>query len=357
MTDPIAPLVAATPVYPPAAEMRGRVGVVVPAWFSPEFDVHAAESLLLTTLTGSSACLSPPDIVVVVDGSKVAAQAARAVRARLGAEWGTPFELLELPTNQGKGAALAAGIHHLLDQNDALEWIGARDVDGDHFLDDLPHLYRAGCDARDACPGRTVFVVGSRANVHAPLGWLRGEYELLVNEVLVEALAWSLARTGGVWDTRYLSRRAPDLQSGYKLYARAAAESAVAALREEAAAYPEHHLPRTGMELVPFLTLALSGALCVEVERKTFFDQPVTSYGYVDRSQFYGAKLTWALRRCGLPAAVAALLLDAALLRRPLFTDPDGRTELLRFRAQVIGALATTDGQEIPREPVGRRYL
>jgi hypothetical protein len=337
--------------------MRGRVGVVIPAWFSRHLPVAEAESLLYTTLTDSPSCVQPEDLVVVVDGSPVASAAAAAVRERLTGEWGEPFTILELQENEGKGAALVVGIRHLLERlGIPLLWIAARDADGDHLIDDLPHLYRTGGQLVEQNAGRPVAVIGRRTHVHAPLGWLRGEFELLVNEVLVEGVAYALTRQARVWDTRYLVSRAPDLQSGYKLYNRAAAETALHALKAETLAHPDLQLLRTGMEIVPFVSIALDGGVFAEVERKTFYDQPITSYGNVDLSRFYGSKLAWALRRCAVPAGPALTLFDGALSRRPLFTDPRGREEALRTRALLLELLGG-GSFEVPAEPRMRQFL
>ena len=336
--------------------MRGRTGMVVPVWYPAETEAAQAEALLLTTLADSPCCVLPEDVVVVVDGCPTAAVAAWALRERLAVDWGAPFQLIDAPVNRGKGAALVAGIRHLLQRGSGeppLSWIATRDADGDHVIDDLPHLFRVGQQVADEQPGRPVCVIGRRANLHAPLGWVRGEYELLLNEVLVEAVAFRLARDGTVWDTRYLAQRAPDLQSGYKLYSRAAAETVVTALEGESAAHPELNLLRTGMEIVPFINVALAGGVFAEVERKSYYDQPVTSYGNADFPRFYGLKLAWALRRCAVPPAAAALLLDGALVRRPLYNDPQGRESLLRMRSLVLETLG--DGTLLADTPPGPR--
>lgn len=344
-------------IYPLRSAMHGRVGMVVPAWFSPQTPPDQARELLTATLAGAGTCLDPADTWVVVDGSPVAARAAREVLDNLSTGAAPAFRILDLPENQGKGRALCAGLHALLAGEGSgaeLAWFAVRDADGDHFLDDLPHLYRAGEQAAAACPDRPVWVVGGRSTVHAPLGWVRGEYEHLVNEVVVEAVSFALAQRGQVWDTRFLPTRIPDLQSGYKLYDRRSAVLTVESLPREASAYHDLDLGRTGMEIVPFVCLALTHGLCVEVERKTFYDQPVSSYGSVDRPAFYGAKLAWALQTCRVPTDATALLLDAALIRRPLYTDPTGRPELLRFRERVLALLGASD---LCTSPLSRLYL
>jgi len=346
------------PLYHGHAAMRGQVGVVIPAWFAPDVPVDDAARLLLTTLADSPACLSPLHVAVVVDDSEVARRAAALAREQLAREWGEPFGVLDLTQNRGKGGAVMAGTELLLGRYPGLRWIGVRDADGDHLIDDLPHLFRAGEQLAAEYPQRPATVIGSRASVHAPLGWLRGEYELLLNEVLVEAVAYALGHRGEVWDTRFLIRRAPDLQSGYKLYSRPAAERAAAALDGVAATHPQLPLQRTGMEVVPFVSLALAGGLFAEVERKAYYDQPVTSYGDIDFSRFYGTKLAWTLQTCGLPVPAAALLFDGAAVRRPLFTDPAGRAGILALRRYVLDYLtAGSLSPDVAAEPRARRFL
>jgi hypothetical protein len=346
------------PLYPTHSELRPRLAIVVPAWYSPATDPGDAQRLLLTTLADCATLVEPERVVVVVDGSPVAGRAARAVQAHLRPRWGASFTLIELEENQGKGAAIVAGLKHLLGDRNPPEWTAVRDADGDHLLDDLPHLARAGVQIADENPGRPVAVVGRRTSLHAPMGWVRGEFELLVNEVLIDGLAYALARAGSVWDARYLIDRVLDLQSGYKLYSRDAASIAVEALTREADRRPELKLARTGMEIVPSVEIALAGGVWGEVARKTFFDQPVTSYGSVNFAEFYGSKLAWALERCAVPAEAAAPLIDGALLRRPLYCDPSGRAALLDWRRYVLSALAGDDGPAtLVAEPRGRRLL
>ncbi|MFN3651810.1 MAG: hypothetical protein ACK47B_19720 [Armatimonadota bacterium] len=333
--------------------MVDRVGIVIPAWYPAATPAPEIEKLLLTTLADAASCAAPADVVVVPDGCPAALEAAERLRESMGPAWGAPFELVPLPENQGKGAALAAGIRHLLRRERPPEWIAARDADGDHMLDDLPHLYRIGEQIAGECPGVPVAVIGSRASVHAPLGWVRGEYELLLNDAIVDAVAFALARDGSAWDARYLIQRAPDLQSGYKLYSRTAAELAVRALAEQAPLHPELKLLRTGMELVPFVTLALQGAVFGEAGRKSYQDQPVSAYGSLDFPTFYGRKLEWVFRRCEVAPAAAAVMLDSAAARRPLLTHPDGRESFLTMRTRVLEALS--GGEPVP--PFRMRHL
>src|SRR5438128_121771 len=112
--------------------MRGRVGVVVPAWFPEDTPPRSAAELLLTTLEDSPSCLRPGDVCVVIDGSKVAREAVAMVRSEPMGDWG--FKLIDLPVNRGKGGAVAAGIRAMLDANPDLAWIATRDADADHAI-------------------------------------------------------------------------------------------------------------------------------------------------------------------------------------------------------------------------------
>src|SRR5205823_10788948 len=125
--------------------------------------------------------------------------------------------------------------------------------------DDLPHLFRLGEQIARETGCEQVLIVGRRTAVHPPLGWLRGEYEQVVNAVLVEALQFSLARRGRVLARQYWAAELPDLQSGYKLYSRGACEEAVAALRRAEERRPELLPLRRGMEILPFAAICSAG--------------------------------------------------------------------------------------------------
>lgn len=313
-------------LYPPATAMRGETGMIIPAWYgdaSPE----EARAMLEATLAGCERLIDPPDLLVAADGCPAARQAAADLQG---------CTLLDLPVNRGKGAALRAGLRRLLDTRPALRWIAVRDADGDHIIDDLPHLYRRGLDLEAAAGEGGLFcVVGARGNVAAPLGWRRAVYEDLVNEVVIDLLQQRLALQGQAWDSRFLPGRVPDLQSGYKLYSRAAAQAALAAFEAEEAAHPDLDLGRVGMELVPFVSIVLAGGLIGQVERKTWRVQPRTSFGQVDLARFFGCKTAWVVRRCAVDAAVLLPLLDGPLMRSPLLTDPAMHASAMQFRRLV----------------------
>lgn len=312
-------------LYPRAGDCRGRVGMVIPAWYGSA-PAEEALSLLATTLAGCETLTLPEDLLVVVDGCPAAREAAGFLAPGVCA-------VEDLPENGGKGAAVAAGVARLLEARPHLEWIVIRDADGDHMADDLPHLFRAGIDLAEAQPNDApLVVVGSRWSVEAPLGWRRAGYEALVNEIIIDALQIALARAGRTWDSRFLTSRIPDLQSGYKLYNRAACLLLTRALTEEREQHPDLDLGRVGMEVVPFCRIVLLGGGAAEVLRKTWRSQPRTSYGHLDLSLFFGSKLAWVLRACQVPPGALEALVDGPLIRSPLSADPVAAASLAEFR-------------------------
>jgi hypothetical protein len=348
--------------YPTRHDMLGRVGLVVPVWFSPDTPETTCEALLRTTLTDCASCMLPEHVALVVDGVPHLAALAERLSLELAASGGAgsagAFRVLKPPENQGKGGALVIGWESLLAES-GLEFIAVRDADGDHFLDDLPHLFRLGEQIVRESGIDSVLVVGRRTAVHPPLGWRRGELELVVNAVLVEALQLALARRGRVLPRQYWASPVPDLQSGYKLYSRVACAAAASALRTAQEEHPELQPLRRGMELLPFVAVCASGGIVGEVRRLTYFDQPVTSYGRVDRVRFFGDPLAAALDSLDLSAVIARQVFDNALAASRLMTDPDGRRELVALRRHTVQMLADLRGEasgDIP-EPLARQFL
>jgi len=310
------------------------MGMVIPAWFAPDVPEDQVESLLIAALADFETLVHPDDLVVVIDGVERVLRVVERLR-RLG-----PFRVLWSEENRGKGAAVVEGTRVLLSE-DRIEFVMMRDADGDHFLNDAPHLFRLGLQMREESGNPCLAVIGRRTSVHRPLGWMRGEYELLLNELLIEAFKLFYARSGKVLNTQYFSTYShfPDMQSGYKLYSREAASLAAEGLRRAQKSDPSLDMMRWGSELVPMVEIVRAGGLLGEITRMTFYDQPVTSYGRLNRPQTYGAKIAWALRRMEIDASQAAQLMANTFPRRDLFTDPTGREELLSLWDFVLKEL------------------
>jgi hypothetical protein len=331
------------------------VGLVVPVWYPEEAPDALCETLLRTTLADWASCLRAEHVALVVDGVPRLAALAQRVNAELS---GGAFQVVAPAVNQGKGGALVVGWEALLADPD-LEYLVARDADGDHFLDDLPHLFRLGEQMARETSSDSVLVIGRRTAVHPPLGWLRGEYERVVNGMLVEALQYSVARRGRVLPRQYWAADVPDLQSGYKLYSRTACVEALRALRDADSQQPELQLLRCGMELLPFAAVCAAGGITGEAPRVTFYDQPVTSYGRVDRVRFFGDPLAWSFRTLDVERDTACAMFDNALARSDLMTDPEGRRELLALRRHTLETLADLRAEDRPAlpEPRARQFI
>jgi len=125
-----------------------------------------------------------PTVIVVDDGSRdaTAEQAGRA-----GAQ------LICLAANQGKGAALHAGLKHA--QQLGFTWAMTLDGDGQHAAEDIPHFFE------HATATGAALVVGNRMEATGAMPWLRRK----VNR----------------WMSRRLSKLAgrelPDTQCGFRL--------------------------------------------------------------------------------------------------------------------------------------------
>lgn len=320
--------------------VRKLLAMIVPVWFAPQVGHEEMHRLLAATLADVEQVVRPENLVLVVDGAPHAVEVVQALRQAFARRAGKAFRLVVLPENRGKGAAVLAGLETL----PKAPFVALRDADGDHFVDDVPHLVRLAHQMAAECDNEAVLVIGRRTDVHPPLGWLRGEYELLLNEVVLDALRYALAHEGRAPALHYCHPDLPpDFQSGYKVYSAAAARLAAAGLRRAAQEAPQQDMLRWGMELVPLVEVTLAGGTFGEVRRITYHDQPVTAYGKIHRPTVYAHKAAWVLQRCGVAPEAARQMLDNALTRRPMLTDPSGREELLAFRSEVLRFLGIAE--------------
>src|SRR5205814_350950 len=158
--------------------------------------------------------------IVVVDGSSRALEATENVRKKLGG-----FEILYKEKNEGKGGAVASGIERLL-KNASVQFIVPRDHDNDHLANDAVNLVNLAAKMQRDTGHDRVISIGRRTSVHRHLGFVRGEYEWLMNEVVLEATKFAMARQGNVINTQYVAayEHVPDMQTGFKCYGRGAAQ-------------------------------------------------------------------------------------------------------------------------------------
>jgi hypothetical protein len=171
------------------------------------------------------------------------------------------------------------------------------------------------------------------------LGWIRGEFETLLNRVLVDAARFALAQRQQVLNTRYfsLSGDYPDLHSGYKVYSRRVCELMVEQTWERPP-WVGAEIYRYGVEAVPFVEGVMAGAVVGEVTRLTH-EPDFSGHGAFTRPEANGSVLLWSFLRLGIGALQAATIMDNHFPRLTLWTDPQGRSVLLELRRYVMEKL------------------
>lgn len=330
-----------TPFYLTNEELRTALGMVVPLWFPPDMTAEQGEALLTTSLADAESLMQWPHVVLVVDASPSAQIAAERLQTRCQARHGTAFVVLSLPENLGKGGAVAQGLHYLL-ENTGIESVVVRDADGDHFINDVPHLARLGQQIVAEQGTDLVVITGGRRELHRPLGFIRGQYELLVNDIVWHALAYACARAGRVVPQQYLNYGCvPDFQSGFKLYTRASAARIVEISR--ALHHTAPAMLRWGCEVFPIVELLLTGGIIGEINRIALHVQPLSTYNGASRQCIYGSILQWAFRRLEIAAPAAQQLFDNALSRSLMASQAELYAELLELRRKVLSDLASRE--------------
>ena len=344
--------------YATLAELYPRLGMVVPVWYNPSEPDATAADLLRLTLADCARFLPLENVVLVVDGSPRVAAIAHAERDRLrDAEGSAPF-LLIAEENRGKEHAVTQGMQWLLRERPAVDLLAVRDADADHFINDLPNLARAALHIMAEAGDARALVIGRRASLHRPMGWLRGELELLQDWVLLDALRYHLAQRGRVLDLRFCagSGTVPDFNSGYKLYTRAAAERIFADPGAEMRCLGPEEFWRCGAETISVVHGVLSGATLGEVGRLTFDGQPTSTFaaGATARVRWYSGVIAWIFSRLDVPFAAAQAILDNHVVVSAMVTLEPAAEELRAVREAVLQRLAAYRGEAYVPTPLVR---
>ncbi|MEW6239108.1 MAG: hypothetical protein AB1656_27315 [Candidatus Omnitrophota bacterium] len=325
---------------------------IIPIWFSPEVPEEQAAALFDETLVGADAIAPPSNRFLYVDGAvRIVPLVQQAAKRHC------PSAVIEAaPQNQGKGAGVFAGLRAGL-ENPQIKWLTVRDADGDHRANEFPPMLQLGEQIEAERPGLPVLVIGGRNRLDPPLTLYRAVYEELLNGMIQSALQFALARRNYIQDRAYFRQygAAPDIQSGYKLYNRMAAEMVLQALSKEDK--NQNELLRWGAEIPPYVWVVLKGGLIGETRRSTCREQPLTAYGSIKRAEFYAQKLRWAFKTCEISLWNAARIVDNELTYHPLMFDGMGRMELLAFRKNVLEPLKKRDADEVPAFRAGANRL
>ncbi len=314
--------------------LQKQTGIVIPVYL-PTGESRALAAALLRDLV--QACLNeiddPANICLSVDGgesgAEVASQLARefAVRLVVGQQ------------NRGKLYALRSGAGALLERS-GLRYVAVLDGDGDHFPNELLNFVRGAEYTRRRAGVTDILVLGRRLSRHRPMGFLRGELEELADRVLLDALAFRAA-----FDGRPLRLESatsfdefPDFHSGYKLFsvdtARRVFLSEPQLSGVDETAYYKH-----ACEAVMVVEALAQGSYLAVVNRSTMNEQPVTTFGLLDRSRLVADKIIWPCKRLGVPLTFVDQWLRNHMPRLMLVTLSPGKEELKQIRALVCEAL------------------
>ncbi len=320
-----------------SSRTRRAVGSMIPVWFPEEMSQERMLAFLNDTLGDIELFVDPRRLVLVVDGCPQAEEPARRAAAELADRAGAGPRVVIREVNGGKGEAVCTGLKRLLD-DEAVEALNVRDADGDHDVYDLPQLYRLFERVREHVKTPDVFVIGCRGSLSRPMGFARGELERLLNRLTVDAVNARLGERGECVDERFTARygRAPDFQSGYKLYSRSAARVVIDALRGADTARPELRIMRWGVEFIPTVELLLRGFTPASLYRLTWDGQPQTTFDESDLAHAYSRQIAWLFERTELPAGIGMRLLDNALADCGYITAPEGPQHLTELRAHVV---------------------
>ena len=307
-------------------QVRDLVAVVVPVHFDPSVPEDQICNILEPVFRGQAFFCRPERSLVVVDRNSAAERVL--LNSPNTSFSGLPVHVL--PENRAKAGAIATGLAGILEDND-FQFVLTRDCDGDPVAEDIPRLVSMGFDIQEQLENELVSVIGARPSLEKPMGWVREQWELLTNRILLDLVRFSLAQKGVVADERFWGGQDPDLQSGYRLYSRKAAEKAVRCLE----ALPENRTIWTfSCEYIPFAELMIRGGIFGQVQRLTLVEQPVTSYGSVDLAEAYGRLIAYVGANYGIPTSVLLQSFDNAVGSLSLFYT-DRREELLRCRRLI----------------------
>jgi hypothetical protein len=329
--------------------------MIVPVWFPPTLTDAQVQENLLTTLHDCEHYLPWEHVVLVVDGDARSAAIVQELQRTWRQRHGQAFEAVYSDENRGKGFAVLRGAEWFLERRE-LQYLAVRDADGDHALNDLVNLMRLATLLRAREGSDRLIIIGRRNHPHRALGWRRGEFETLLNRVLVDAVRFAVAQRREVFKTQYfsLSDEYPDIHSGYKVYSRKICELMVQHPWERPP-WVGAEIFRYGVEAVPFVEGAMAGAVIGEITRLTQ-EPEFSGHAAFARPETNGIVLLWSFLRLGIPPQQAIILLDNHISRLTLWADPQGRESLVELRRYVSEGLVQATGEICTVQEVKARF-
>ncbi len=309
------------------AQTRERVSMVVPVHFQPSVSRDLIAAILERTFTEHGLFCDLKNTVVVVDGDTPAERVLRDAGPSSPLR-GLPLHVLD--RNRGKTGAIRAGLARLLDAGSS-PFLVTRDCDGDNLLEDLPRLVTLALQIGADTGSDKISVFGARPSLIKPMGWIREQWERLVNSVIVDLVDYLLARQERVLDRRYWNGYPLDLQAGYRVYSRAAARIAAQSL-SDLPEDPEVYL--LACETLPFPALSLQAGVVGQAQVMTRVEQPVSSYSHLSFARCYGALLDFLGKRWQVRSETLVALFDNHLLNTPAWFSAS-RSEFLECRSRL----------------------
>ena len=231
----------------------------------------------------------------------------------------------------------------------ALKYIAVVDQDGDHFANELLNFLRAAEHITNHRTTDQILILGRRISRHRPMGFLRGELEELCDRVLLDALMYNAVVKQYPLPLEYMValEEFPDFHSGYKVFSHATAE-AVFLKPPQQMGVSESCYYRHAVEAVMVVEALEEGAYLGVVNRSTFNEQPISTFGLLNRIQLAADKIIWPSKRLSIPLPFVKQWLANHISRLLLHTlAPDGKRELEQIRHMVIQSLAENPNEEI----------
>lgn len=312
--------------------LRDKTGVVIPIYLPEGVDHRAGEELLRDTVVGFCSQIGDPaSICLSVDGEKFGLSVAN----RLAKEFGV--SVCAGSVNCGKLKAVACGMRVLFNEND-LNYIAVVDQDGDHFGNELLNFIRVGMHIAVETGTDRILVLGRRISRHRPMGFFRGELEEYVDRILLDALSYrAVVRNRPLrMEHVFALEEFPDFHSGYKLFSRSTA-SKVFLEKAKLVGVSETCYYRHACEAVMVVEALESGAYLGTVNRSTLNEQPISTFGMMNRCRLMADKIIWPCKRLQVPFPFVKQWMANHIPRLLLNTlAPDGREELEEIRQLVL---------------------
>jgi len=286
--------------------LENTTGIVIPLYLHDSADIELALTLLRDTVHAFVREINDPtNICLSVDGSPTAMPLAQQMVAEYG------VQMVQAEQNRGKLSAVMNGMKHLL-ANPDLRYFAAIDSDGDHFANELLNFIRAAEHVAALEKQERIIVLGDRRSRNRPLGFLRGDLEELADRVLLDALHYDAV-----------------IQS----------KPLVLQFTNTLDEFPD---------FLPIVEALQHGATLCTVNRRTFDEQPMSSFARLDRGQLNADMIIWPCKRLAIPGSFVDQWLTNHIHRLPLSTlVPAGREELgsvCNLVRQAFG-VATSNGE------------